>query len=89
MLQILNYLNNLDIDSVTNHPVHIITKDNKISTSAFIPFCEFGGNMSSMGVKINQFQIPVCNSFKPKILNSQNCYDVDLAAGPAVHALIF
>ena len=34
--------------------------------------------MSSMGVKIDQFEIPVCNSFQSKILNDQLCYEVDL-----------
>ena len=34
--------------------------------------------MSSMGVKIDQFDIPVCNSFQAKILNDQLCYEVDL-----------
>ena len=49
-----------------------------MSTSAFIPFCEFGGNMSVMGVKIEQFKFPVCNSFKPKLLLDQHCYEIDL-----------
>ena len=35
--------------------------------------------MSSMGVKIDQFDIPVCNSFEAKILNDQLCYEVDLS----------
>ena len=62
----------------SNHPVHFIANENKKSPSAFIPFCEFGGNMSLMGVKIDQFEVPVCNSFEPKILNDQLCYEVDL-----------
>ena len=61
-----------------SHPVHIFVKGNKLSPSAFIPFCEFGGNMSAMGAKIPQFEVPVCNSFEPKILNDQLCYEVDL-----------
>ena len=42
-----------------------------------IPFCEFGGDMSVMGVKIDQFNVPVCNSFRPKIIRDQLCYTVD------------
>ena len=61
-----------------NHPVHIINQNKDLSPSAFIPFCEFGGNMSSVGVKIDQFDVPVCNSFQAKILNDQLCYEVDL-----------
>ena len=34
--------------------------------------------MSSMGVKIDQFDVPVCNAFKAKIFNDQLCYEVDL-----------
>ena len=63
---------------MSNHPPHIINEDGTLSPSAFIPFCEFGGNMSVMGVKIDQFDVPVCNSFQAKILNNQLCYEVDL-----------
>ena len=62
----------------TNHPVHILNPKSQLSPSAFIPFCDFGGNMSTMGVKIDQFAVPVCNSFQAKILNDQLCYEVDL-----------
>ena len=34
--------------------------------------------MSSMGIKIASFDLPVCNSFQAKILNDQLCYEVDL-----------
>ena len=63
---------------VSNHPVHFVTNGGELSPSAFIPFCEFGGNMSAMGVKIDQFDVPVCNSFQAKIVNDQLCYEVDL-----------
>ena len=33
--------------------------------------------MSVMGVKIDQFDVPVCNSFRPKIYKDQLCYTVD------------
>ena len=68
-----------DSDStIINHPVHIIAKDNLPSPSAFIPFCEFGGSMSVVGVKMDEFDIPVCNCFQERILNDQLCYEVDL-----------
>ena len=63
---------------IINHPVHIVGKDGVTSPSALIPFCDFGGNMSAMGVKIDDFDVPVCNSFQAKILNDQICYEVDL-----------
>ena len=62
---------------VTNHPVHIVDEDGQLSPTALIPFCEFGGNMSVTGVKIDQFDVPVCNSFSPKIYKDQLCYTVD------------
>ena len=49
-----------------------------VSPSAFIPFCDFGGNMTSVGIKIDQFEAPVCNSFQAKLRNDQLCYEVDL-----------
>ena len=65
--------------SIINHPVHIMNTEKEISPSAFIPFCDFGGgNMSLLGKKIDQFEVPVCNSFQAKILNDQLCYEVDL-----------
>ena len=33
--------------------------------------------MSVMGVKIDQFDVPVCSSFKATLLNDQLCYEVD------------
>ena len=64
--------------SSVRHPVHIVDKNKKLSPSAFIPFCEFGGNISAMGEKIDQFDVPVCNSFEAKIIDDQLCYEVDL-----------
>ena len=61
-----------------NHPVHIIDGNGEYSQSAFIPFCSFGENMKEMGTKIDTFDVPVCNSFKPKIYKNQLCYQVDL-----------
>ena len=45
--------------------------------TALIPFCVFGRNMSVMGVKIDQFDVPFCNSFRPRIIKDQLCYTVD------------
>ena len=65
------------IHRISNHPVHIQDKDG-LSPSSFIPICEFGGEMKIMGDDIDEFDVPVCNSFKAKILNDQLCYEVDL-----------
>ena len=64
--------------TISNHPVHIVDENGKIvSPTALIPFCEFGGNMSIMGVKLEGFQDPVCSSFRPKVFRNQLCYEVD------------
>ena len=58
--------------------MHITTKTGKKTPSSFIPFCEFGGDMTRVGRKIDDFDVPVCDSFEAKILNDQLCYEVDL-----------
>ena len=64
---------------ISNHPVHIQdNKDDKLSPSAFIPFCEFGGKMEILGKKIDQLDFPVCKGFKAKIIKDQLCYEIDL-----------
>ena len=34
--------------------------------------------MSAMGIDIDEFDVPVCNSFQAKMMNDQLCYEVDL-----------
>ena len=72
---------------MTNHPVHIIDKyeDNKVNLNptALIPFCSFGGKL--LGIKIDQFDVPVCDSFRPRIIKDQMCYTVD----PNKHKKVF
>ena len=63
---------------VSNHPAHFKTKGMNMSPSAFIPFCDFGGDMATMGVKIDQFDIPVCSGFQAVLLNDQVCYEANL-----------
>ena len=67
-----------EVHRLSNHPVHIIDDQGNLNPSAFIPFCEFGGNITTMGAKINNLSIPVCNAFKPIVFNQQYCYRVDL-----------
>ena len=51
--------------------------EGNMSPTALIPFCDLGGNLSATGVKIDQFDVPVCNCFKEKIVEDQLCYEVD------------
>ena len=66
------------VHTIINHPVHIIDEQGSMSPSAFIPFCEFGGNMSVMGVRNGHFNVTTCNSFQAKMIHDQLCYEVDL-----------
>ena len=61
---------------ITNHPVHILNINGNFSTSSFIPFCSFGEVL--IGHKIDRFDMPVCNIFKPKRQYDQLCYETDL-----------
>ena len=74
----LTFLTEKIYSKLSNHPVHILDKDGKISPSSFIPFCSFGNDMKSMGREMNGFNNPICDSFEAKIRNDQLCYEVDL-----------
>ena len=64
------------LQTVSNHPVHILNNDGDLSPSSFIPFCSFGEEF--IGKKIEDFDIPVCNIFNPKYYFDQLCYETDL-----------
>ena len=64
------------LQTVSNHPVHILNKEGKFSTSSFIPFCSFGKTF--IGDRVKEFDIPVCNIFKPRIHFDQLCYETDI-----------
>ena len=66
------------MQTVINHPVHIRDRDGSLAPSAFIPFCSFGNDMEAMGIKIEGFDIPVCNSFKKKVFIDALCYEIEL-----------
>ena len=61
----------------SNHPVHILDEEGSLSPSAFIPFCHFG-NQKTLGKQLKQFDQPVCNIFKKKIIQDQLCYEADM-----------
>ena len=57
-----------------NHPVHLLDKQGLSVPSAFIPFWDFGGNISAVGEHMPEFDLPVCNKFKTKMFEGQRCY---------------
>ena len=64
------------LKTVSNHPVHILTKNGEMSPSSFIPFCSFGED--PLGTETEDFDVPVCNIFRPRVHNDQLCYETDL-----------
>ena len=70
-----NNFDSKEVNKIVNHPIHIIENTGELSPSAFIPFCYFG---DWIGVKIDEFEVPVCTGFQATILNDQLCYKIDL-----------
>ena len=64
------------LHTVSNHPVHILNEKGNFSPSSFIPFCYFGEE--SIGARTQEFEIPVCNIFRPRIYLDQLCYETNL-----------
>ena len=64
--------------TLNNHPVHLVDNKGTLSPPAFIPFCSFGNDIDSMSMKIENFSLPVCNSFRAVLHKDQLCFEVDL-----------
>ena len=64
------------LQTVSNHPAHILNHEGNFSPSSFIPFCAFGEKF--IGSQIKDFDIPVCNIFKARNYFDQLCYETDL-----------
>ena len=64
------------LQTVNNHPVHILNNEGGFSPSSFIPFCTFGEHF--IGAKIKEISTPVCNIFKPRNYFDQLCYETNL-----------
>ena len=73
---ILIMIDKMLLQTVSNHPVHILNDERKFSPSSFIPFCSFGHEF--IGAETEEFPIPVCDIFKPKHYFDQLCYETDL-----------
>ena len=56
-----------------SHPPHLLAED---QSSAFIPFCAFP--TAAISDMRPNFSFPVCNSFRPTILEGQLCYKLQV-----------
>ena len=68
-----------DIEELSSHPAHLITKDGSLMPSALIPYCGFGHDMLSLGKHVDNFTYPVCTAFRPTLMEGQLCYELDMA----------
>ena len=72
------FLDSGTIQDIVSHPVHILNDKGDLSPSAFIPFCEFGGNMNLLGVRNSKFTFPVCSAFRKRIVKGELCYQLNI-----------
>ena len=62
-----------------NHPPHLLNMDNSNSSSAFIPFCAYRSQLVINRMEtVSNLSFPICNAFRPTILEGQLCYKLDL-----------
>ena len=59
------------IATASLHPPHLTVSN---GLPALIPFCAYQGDMEFFGEYIEGLDFPVCNSFKPKILDGELCF---------------
>lgn len=71
----LHFLEEQKQGNMINHPVHVFDDVGDPTPSSFIPFCWFG--KTNVKAKSEKFSAHVCNSFKPKLMNDQVCFDID------------
>ena len=75
-IKIFIFIDKKLLQTVSNHPVHILNEEGNFSPSSFIPFCYFGEEF--IGARIQEFEIPVCNIFRPRNYLDQLCYETNL-----------
>ena len=63
-----------------NHPAHIVDPEGNLSSSAFIPFCAFAGDMSVVGRPVEGFSLPACAIFQPRDVEGQLCFSTNLSS---------
>ena len=72
-------LDTKEAQTLINHPVHLLDPETgSLSPSAFIPFCDFAGDMTELGRKIPEFALPVCTSFTRTFIEGQLCYELEV-----------
>ena len=78
LLKFFSFFSDNVLLDLLNDPVHILDDDENLSPSAFIPFCSFQGSPDLLSRDYGNFSLPVCSSFKKKILDGKLCYQIDV-----------
>ena len=66
------------VRQVSLHPPHLTDSRGNFTPAAFIPFCAYQTNMSSLGETIDHLSFSYCTKFQPAVLDGQLCYSLDL-----------
>ena len=70
-------------DMLSFHPAHgQLPQTPSLAPTALIPFCSFASDLTVTGKNIPGFNFPVCNSFKPVILDGNLCHQFDKSLIP-------
>jgi hypothetical protein len=62
---------------VSTNPVHLV-REGEMMPSALIPFCALSSDLETLGQSYPSLSYPVCNQFRPAILDGQLCYQLNL-----------
>ena len=63
---------------VSLDPPHLLNSKGSRTPTALIPFCAYNGDMNITGRYIPGLDFPICDQFKPTILDGQLCYALSL-----------
>ena len=55
---------------MSNHPVHLVSREGSMMPSALVPFCAVGGKF--LGVSVADLTVPVCDLFQPTLLGEHS-----------------
>ena len=63
---------------VSLDPPHLVDSQEQLTPSALIPFCAYDGDMNITGQYVPGLDFPICNKFRPSLLDGQLCYTLDM-----------
>ena len=69
----------LDANTLSLHPPHLIDFSGSLTPAALIPFCAYQTDMTLLGQTRQDLPFPVCDKFQPVVFEGQLCYSLDLA----------